>query len=114
MKLIQNLVVALKGFFMGAANVVPGVSGGTIALITGIYKEIIDALKPLTHKEDVPYMEYVHDGPDSAVEFHGVELVFKLLDREVGLGKQLHFERQERGRSGNRAAEILDGELHHA
>ena len=29
---------------MGAANVVPGVSGGTIALITGIYKDIVEAL----------------------------------------------------------------------
>ncbi len=51
MNLIQRIVVALKGFFMGAANVVPGVSGGTIALITGIYKEIIDALGSLTSKE---------------------------------------------------------------
>ena len=51
MKLIQYLIVALKGFFMGAANVVPGVSGGTIALITGIYKEIIDALNSLMVKE---------------------------------------------------------------
>ena len=51
MKLIKNLVVALKGFFMGAANVVPGVSGGTIALITGIYKEIIEALNSLMEKE---------------------------------------------------------------
>jgi len=42
--LTKNIVVALKGFFMGAANVVPGVSGGTIALITGIYKDIIEAL----------------------------------------------------------------------
>ena len=41
MKLIRNLIVALKGFFMGAANVVPGVSGGTIALIKVIYNEII-------------------------------------------------------------------------
>ncbi len=30
---------------MGAANVIPGVSGGTIALITGIYERLIDALK---------------------------------------------------------------------
>lgn len=43
----KNIVIALKGFFMGAANVVPGVSGGTIALITGIYKEIIEALNSL-------------------------------------------------------------------
>lgn len=50
MKLVQKLIVALKGFFMGAANVVPGVSGGTIALITGIYKDLIDALNSLMEK----------------------------------------------------------------
>lgn len=43
----NNLLVALKGFFMGAANVVPGVSGGTVALITGIYSEIIESLNSL-------------------------------------------------------------------
>lgn len=35
----------LKGMGMGAADVVPGVSGGTIALISGIYEEFIEALK---------------------------------------------------------------------
>ncbi len=35
----------LRGMAIGAANVIPGVSGGTIALITGIYPEIIDSLK---------------------------------------------------------------------
>ena len=42
--LVSHIVTAVKGFFMGAANVVPGVSGGTIALITGIYSRIIQAL----------------------------------------------------------------------
>ena len=37
--------LALKGFAMGAANVIPGVSGGTIALITGIFERLIDAIK---------------------------------------------------------------------
>jgi putative membrane protein len=41
----EHLAVFLKGFAMGAANVVPGVSGGTIALITGIYERLIEALK---------------------------------------------------------------------
>ena len=41
----DELATFLKGFAMGAANVVPGVSGGTIALITGIYERLIDALK---------------------------------------------------------------------
>ena len=41
----EEVATFLKGFAMGAANVVPGVSGGTIALITGIYERLIDALK---------------------------------------------------------------------
>ncbi|MEN1784252.1 MAG: DUF368 domain-containing protein [Bacteroidota bacterium] len=38
------LMVALKGMAMGAADVVPGVSGGTIAFISGIYEELITAI----------------------------------------------------------------------
>ncbi len=34
-----------RGLAMGAANVIPGVSGGTIAFITGIYERLINALK---------------------------------------------------------------------
>ncbi|MGH1487761.1 MAG: undecaprenyl phosphate translocase family protein, partial [Cellvibrionaceae bacterium] len=33
---------------MGAADVVPGVSGGTIAFISGIYQRLLNALKSLT------------------------------------------------------------------
>ncbi len=39
-----------KGFGIGAANVIPGVSGGTIALITGIFERMIDALKSFNLK----------------------------------------------------------------
>ncbi|MGC6582629.1 MAG: DUF368 domain-containing protein [Akkermansiaceae bacterium] len=41
----EDFYIFLKGFAMGAANVVPGVSGGTIAFITGIYERLIEALK---------------------------------------------------------------------
>ena len=41
----QYFILFLKGFGMGAANVIPGVSGGTIALVTGIYEELIESLK---------------------------------------------------------------------
>ncbi|MBR2201989.1 MAG: DUF368 domain-containing protein, partial [Bacteroidales bacterium] len=34
----QHLILFLKGFTMGLANVVPGVSGGTIALLAGIFE----------------------------------------------------------------------------
>ncbi|MFC6825496.1 DUF368 domain-containing protein [Halopelagius fulvigenes] len=38
------LVIYLKGLCMGTADAVPGVSGGTIALLTGIYERLIDAV----------------------------------------------------------------------
>lgn len=40
----EAILLMLKGFFMGAADVIPGVSGGTIALIVGIYEELIDTI----------------------------------------------------------------------
>jgi len=42
--LLQWLLISLRGVAMGAADVVPGVSGGTIAFITGIYQELIESL----------------------------------------------------------------------
>lgn len=41
----EKLITFLTGLAMGAANVIPGVSGGTVALITGIYERLIYALK---------------------------------------------------------------------
>ena len=42
---MKFFLLFLKGFGMGAANVIPGVSGGTIALVTGVYEELIESLK---------------------------------------------------------------------
>ena len=42
--LLQYLMLSVRGVAMGAADVVPGVSGGTIAFITGIYEELIESL----------------------------------------------------------------------
>lgn len=38
------IIISLKGIAMGAADVVPGVSGGTIAFISGIYQELIETI----------------------------------------------------------------------
>lgn len=43
-RLQETLVLFLKGIGIGAANTVPGVSGGTIAAITGIYDRLIHAI----------------------------------------------------------------------
>jgi putative membrane protein len=45
LRLPAPLVLLLKGFCMGAADVVPGVSGGTMAFILGIYTRLIDAIR---------------------------------------------------------------------
>ena len=43
------IILAFKGIAMGAADVVPGVSGGTIAFISGIYEELINSLKSINY-----------------------------------------------------------------
>ena len=53
----EAFLIFIRGLFMGSADIVPGVSGGTIALITGIYGHLIEAIsnikfafiKPLLH-----------------------------------------------------------------
>ena len=48
-KVVDGLQQLLRGVFMGAADVVPGVSGGTIAIITGIYEEFLSSLNNLNY-----------------------------------------------------------------
>lgn len=44
-KLTNYIALTLRGMGMGAADVVPGVSGGTIAFITGIYEELVNSIR---------------------------------------------------------------------
>ncbi|MBL7847498.1 MAG: DUF368 domain-containing protein [Cyclobacteriaceae bacterium] len=43
----EYLLLYLKGVSMGGADVIPGVSGGTIAFITGIYEELVNSIKSI-------------------------------------------------------------------
>ena len=43
-KLGSSMTIFFKGMLMGMADLVPGISGGTIALITGIYEDLIEAV----------------------------------------------------------------------
>lgn len=47
----KAILLYFKGLLMGAADIVPGVSGGTMALITGIYKELIESIDQLNFKQ---------------------------------------------------------------
>ena len=47
-RFFDYLIISLKGIAMGAADVVPGVSGGTIAFISGIYEELIESIDKIS------------------------------------------------------------------
>jgi len=51
MKLSEKIILVLKGFAMGTSDIIPGVSGGTIALISGIYDEFINSLAQFRLKQ---------------------------------------------------------------
>lgn len=40
----EKLSLIIKGFFLGVANIIPGVSGGTLAITMGIYEELINVI----------------------------------------------------------------------
>lgn len=48
--ILDYLIITLKGMAMGAADVVPGVSGGTIAFISGIYDELLGSINAFNFK----------------------------------------------------------------
>ena len=40
----ESIILGIKGFIMGIANIIPGVSGGTLAIILGIYEKLISCI----------------------------------------------------------------------
>jgi putative membrane protein len=46
----SNLTIFIKGMCMGVADIIPGVSGGTIAIITGVYEELLKTINGLDFK----------------------------------------------------------------
>lgn len=66
---MKSLILYIKGFFMGIANIIPGVSGGTIAIILGIYEEFISAISHLfeNFKKNLLFLIPVVLGMGSAI-----------------------------------------------
>lgn len=46
----EAFLIFIRGFLMGSADIVPGVSGGTIALITGIYEKLVYSISKINFK----------------------------------------------------------------
>lgn len=63
----ESIVFALKGILVGIADIIPGVSGGTLALITGIYERMIHALRTLSARFVLQYLRGDRDGAREAL-----------------------------------------------
>lgn len=93
----QNLLLFSKGLAMGAADVVPGVSGGTIAFISGIYEELLGSLRSvnlraikLLKDEGVGAFWLAINGNFLVVLFAGVLTSIASLARLVNVGLETH------------------------
>lgn len=66
---MKSVILFIKGFFMGIANIIPGVSGGTIAIILGIYEEFISSISHLfeNFKKNLLFLIPVVLGMGSAI-----------------------------------------------
>lgn len=93
----QAIAIFLKGMGMGAADIVPGVSGGTIAFITGIYQRLIDALKSINPKAlqvlfkqgVASFWQYV-DGTFLVLLLSGIASSFLLLTHIISYALQVY------------------------
>jgi putative membrane protein len=73
----SSLLLMMKGLCMGAADTVPGVSGGTIALISGIYEDLLAAIKSANMKMVAGILRF--DFKSALCELHIRFLVSLLL-----------------------------------
>ena len=78
-------IIIAKGVCMGAADVVPGVSGGTMALVLGIYQRLLSALRNF----DLEFLACLGRGQWGAAAAR-VDLVF-LLPLAAGIATALWF-----------------------
>ena len=77
----DKISIFLKGFLMGICDLIPGISGGTIAFITGIYTRLIDAVKSFSPKLFYDILTYpVNRKKDSLREgIKKLDLIFLLI-----------------------------------
>ncbi|MFT4303065.1 MAG: DUF368 domain-containing protein [Candidatus Woesearchaeota archaeon] len=79
----EIILVFLKGILMGICDIIPGISGGTIAFITGIYERLITKIKNYNHKIVIAFLGYLFTRKNSYIietkkRFKDLDLLFFL------------------------------------
>jgi len=80
-RLLQAILLYLKGFCMGVADIIPGVSGGTIALITGIYNDLVYSISQVNAIFIIDFFK--RDTESTKKNFRRVDFMFFI---PLGLG----------------------------
>ena len=83
MRLKETLIIFLKGLSMGVADIIPGVSGGTIALITGIYERLVHAISGIDLRFISHFAKRDFDGVKKSIRNIDFQLFIPLL---LGIG----------------------------
>jgi putative membrane protein len=83
MRLKEPLIIFIKGLFMGTADIIPGVSGGTIALITGIYERLVHAISSIDLRFISHFIKRDFDGVKKSIRNIDFQLFIPLL---IGIG----------------------------
>ncbi len=78
-----DIKTILKGSAMGIAEVIPGVSGGTIAFITGIYQTLIDSIKAFD--KDLFSLIWARKWEEAWIKINGIFLVQLLTGMVLGI-----------------------------
>lgn len=81
---MKNLFILLKGMAMGVAETIPGVSGGTIAFITGIYDDLINSIKSINFSLFKEFKTNGIKGVWSTI--NGTFLASLLIGMVIGIG----------------------------
>lgn len=88
---MNYIILALKGIAIGIANAVPGVSGGTIAVVAKIYDRLLEAITPNIKKliKNIPFLLPV--GIGMGIGILAAARLFGFLFEEYNVPTQLFF-----------------------
>ena len=88
----EYIILYLKGFLMGIADLIPGVSGGTIAFITGIYDMLLDAVASInnTFIKKVLSFKIVSAIGHLHIRFI-IPLIFGIFTAMITLARVMHY-----------------------
>lgn len=88
----RSFSIYLKGFAMGIADIIPGVSGGTIAFITGIYDDLIKSVSSIDHNLVKLLLKFnIKDIFDRLNILFLAPLAFGILSAIISTSKLVHY-----------------------